>query len=90
MYILQLYDRVFFGNYPSNGFDFLDNWVKNTTSSLAAGDWGMYINYADARLDRETAQKVYWGKNLPELQRIKKLYDPDELFYYPISIKPAP
>ncbi|KAI0389146.1 Glucooligosaccharide oxidase [Xylariaceae sp. FL0594] len=89
LYIMQLYDRVFWGSYPSNGFDFLDNWVRNTTASLPASDWGMYINYADARLDRDTAQRVYWGKNVPELQRIKKIYDPQELFYYPISIKPA-
>ncbi|KAI8629716.1 Glucooligosaccharide oxidase [Xylariaceae sp. FL1651] len=89
LFIIQFYDRTFFGDYPSNGFPFLDNWVANTTSSLTENDWGMYINYADARLDRDTAQKVYWRNNLPQLQKLKAKYDPDELFYYPISIKPS-
>jgi hypothetical protein len=89
LYIIQFYDRTFFGDYPSNGFDFLDYWVKNTTSSLTENDWGMYINYADARLDRDAAQKAYWRKSLPQLQKVKAKYDPDELFYYPISIKPS-
>ncbi|KAI1108448.1 Glucooligosaccharide oxidase [Nemania sp. NC0429] len=90
LYIIQLYDRVFGNSYPADGYSFLDNWVSNTTSSLTEDEWGMYFNYVDARLDRDTAQEVYWRKNLPELQSLKKKYDPDELFYYPISIKPAP
>lgn len=89
LYIIQLYDRIFFGNYPADGYSFLDNWVSNTTSSLTEDQWGMYVNYADARMDRDTAQKVYWRKNLPKLQSIKAKFDPNELFYYPISIKPA-
>jgi len=37
-----------------------------------------YANYADEDLpDWPTA---YWGANLPELQRIKRLYDPDGFF----------
>lgn len=89
LYIIQFYDRNFFGTYPADGFSFLDNWVSNTTSSLTTDQWGMYINYADARMDRDTAQKVYWRSNLPKLQSIKTKFDPAELFYYPISIKPA-
>ncbi|KAI1816625.1 Glucooligosaccharide oxidase [Poronia punctata] len=89
LYLLQLYDRVFFGDYPEDGFDFLDDWVTTTTSSLSADDWGMYINYADARLDRDTAQQVYWGNSLAKLQTLKAQYDPEELFYYPIGIAPA-
>lgn len=26
LYLMQFYDRVFFGQYPSNGFQFLDGW----------------------------------------------------------------
>ncbi|KAI1172260.1 Glucooligosaccharide oxidase [Nemania sp. FL0916] len=89
LYIIQFYDRVFFGDYPASGFSLLDDWVSNTTQSLTDDEWGMYINYADSRLDRETAQRVYWGKNVPELQKIKAKFDPNELFYYPISIQPA-
>jgi hypothetical protein len=50
----------------------------------------MYINYADTTLDRETAQRVYYGSNLRRLQRLKAKYDPTELFYYPLSINPMP
>lgn len=89
LYIIQLYDRVFLGSYPADGYSLLDNWVSNTTSSLTEDEWGMYYNYADARMDRDTAQEVYWRKNLPRLQNLKTKFDPDELFYYPISIKPA-
>lgn len=89
LYLIQFYDRSFFGAYPSNGFSFLDNWVSNTTASMARSDWGMYINYADSRLDRTFAQDAYWGQNVPRLQAIKAAVDPNELFYYPQSIKPA-
>lgn len=89
LYLVQFYDRVFQGDYPADGFGFLDGWVATTTSPLAQSDWGMYINYADARMDRTTAQEMYWGKNLPRLQQVKAQIDPEELFYYPISIEPA-
>lgn len=89
LYIIQFYDRTFFGDYPANGFDFLDKWVNTTISSLKADDWGMYINYADARMTRDVAQKAYWGKNLRRLQQVKSVYDPNEVFYYPISVQPV-
>ncbi|OBT82705.1 hypothetical protein VE02_08841 [Pseudogymnoascus sp. 03VT05] len=88
LFLIQLYDRSF-GTYPELGFEFLDGWVSNTTADMEPSDWGMYINYADARMDRATAQKAYWGVNLPRLQEIKTKVDPMELFYYPISIEPA-
>lgn len=88
LFLIQLYDRSF-GTYPELGFEFLDGWVSNTTADMAPSDWGMYINYADARMDRTTAQNAYWGVSLPRLQEIKAQVDPTELFYYPISIEPA-
>ncbi|KFY67283.1 hypothetical protein V496_01653 [Pseudogymnoascus sp. VKM F-4515 (FW-2607)] len=88
LFLIQLYDRSF-GSYPELGFEFLNGWVSNTTADMAPSDWGMYINYADARMDRTTAQNAYWGVNLPRLQEIKAQVDPTELFYYPISIEPA-
>jgi hypothetical protein len=48
------------------------------------------INYADTELSRDEAQKLYYGNNLPRLQKLKAKYDPMELFYYPQSIKPVP
>lgn len=75
--------------YPPGGIELLRGWVDNTTASLQEGDWGMYINYADSQLDRETAQKLYFGDNLDRLKLLKKTYDPTEVFYYPQSIEPA-
>lgn len=90
LYIIQFYDRVPTSSvYPSDGTKFLNGWVDAVTSPLAPGDWGMYINYADSTLDRETAQRVYYGHNLRRLQQLKAKYDPTELFYYPLSIKPC-
>lgn len=89
LFLVQFYDRTLWGDYPADGFKFLDGWVATTTSPLAESDWGMYINYADARMSRETAQKVYYRNNLPRLQKLKAQIDPDELFYNPISIEPV-
>lgn len=89
LYLIQFYDSIFGGSFPSNGFSFLDNFVSNVTASLPSSDWGMYINYADSRLDQTTAGQVYYGKNLERLQRLKAAYDPDELFSSPQSIRPV-
>ncbi|KFX94602.1 hypothetical protein O988_06194 [Pseudogymnoascus sp. VKM F-3808] len=89
LYIIQLYDRVFGGSYPKDGFEFLDGWVNTTTSPLEWGTWGMYVNYADARLERQDAEELYWGKNLPRLRDIKAELDPTEVFFNPVSIEPS-
>jgi hypothetical protein len=90
LFLMQFYDR--YNNdqtYPASSFSFLDGWVATTTSSLPASDWGAYANYADANLDRKTAQRLYYGENLGKLQKLKAKYDPKELFYYPQSVQPA-
>lgn len=91
LYIIQFYDRVMNDAvYPADGFKFLDGWVDAVTKPLPASDWGKYINYADANLDQETAQRLYYGENLRKLQQIKAKYDGDELFWYPQSVRPRP
>ncbi len=89
LFLIQFYDREASGDYPTDGFSFLDDWVVSTTEPLAPSDWGMYINYADTSLNRTTAENMYWGKNLARLQDLKAQLDPGELFYYPVSISPA-
>ncbi len=89
LFLIQFYDRVGANaQYPENGFSFLNDWVVKTVQSLPDEEWGMYINYADTELDRETAQSVYWMDNTPRLQKLKAQLDPTELFYYPLSIDP--
>lgn len=75
--------------YPSRGIHVLKKWIEVTTASLQEGEYGMYINYSDSELDRGAAQKLYWAGNLERLRLIKKMLDPNELFYYPQSIEPA-
>ncbi|KAK3334062.1 hypothetical protein B0T19DRAFT_483984 [Cercophora scortea] len=85
-YLFEFYDRVNSGSYPSNGFGFLDGWVKSFTDNLSQSQWGMYINYADPTMNRTEAISNYWRQSLPKLQQIKAAVDPNELFYYPQSI----
>lgn len=89
LFLYELYDRVRFGSYPSNGFSFLDGWVKAFTNNLDKSQWAMYINYADPTMNRTEAQDVYYRQNLARLQQIKADVDPKELFYYPQAIQPV-
>ncbi|KAK3302736.1 FAD linked oxidase-like protein [Chaetomium strumarium] len=89
LFLYELYDRSFGSSYPADGFSFLDGWVKAFTQGLDATQWGMYINYADPRLNRSEAQQVYYRQNLARLRRIKRLVDPDQVFYYPQAVEPA-
>jgi len=89
LFLYELYDRSYFGDYPSDGFSFLDGWVKTFTDGLDTTQWGMYINYADPRLNRTEAQNAYYRQNLARLKQIKQQVDPTELFYYPQAVEPA-
>lgn len=90
LYIIQFYDRYENNQtYPDSSFGFLDGWVDAVTEALPRSDWGAYANYADARLSREDAQVQYYGEHLGRLRKIKKKYDPKELFFYPQSVEPA-
>lgn len=87
--MINWYDRVDKGTYPSTGFPFLQDFVSNLTSTMNAGSWGQYINYPDSNLDQATAQTVYWGTHLGKLQKIKAAVDPQDVFHYPQGIVPA-
>lgn len=89
LFLYQFYDRAMVGSYPSDGFSFLDDWVKLFTDGLDTTQWGMYVNYADPRLNRTLAQDAYYRQSLPRLRQLKKQLDPTELFYYPQAIEPA-
>jgi hypothetical protein len=89
LYLVQFYDR--YENtevYPPSSLPFLDGWVDATTKPLPRSDYGAYANYADPRLPRQTAESLYYGENLPRLQRLKAKYDPKQLFYYPQGLEP--
>jgi len=89
LFLYEFYDRQYAGAYPSNGFDFLNGWVKAFTDNLTPSQWGMYINYADPTMNQTEAQTNYYRDSLLKLQRVKAQVDPNQLFYYPQSIQPA-
>ncbi|OIW34144.1 FAD-binding domain-containing protein [Coniochaeta ligniaria NRRL 30616] len=88
LFLYEFYDRQYYGSYPSNGFDFLNGWVKAFTNNLTPAQWGMYINYADPTMNQTEAQINYYRDSLPKLRQVKAQVDPNQLFYYPQSIQP--
>jgi hypothetical protein len=87
LYLIQFYDRYENDEvYPPTSLPFLDGWVDATTEPLKQYEWGAYANYADPRL--ENADELYYGANLPRLQKLKAKYDPKQLFYYPQGVQP--
>ncbi|POR37521.1 Cannabidiolic acid synthase [Tolypocladium paradoxum] len=48
-----------------------------------------YAGYVDPALSREAAQRFYWGDKLPQLQQVKKAWDPKQVFRNPQSVDPA-
>ncbi|KAJ4393976.1 hypothetical protein N0V93_003193 [Gnomoniopsis smithogilvyi] len=75
--------------YPPEAISMLKAWIETTTKPLQRGEWGMYMNYVDSEVDRDTAEKLYYGENLWRLRELKKRFDPAEVFYYPQAISPA-
>src|SRR5215207_418225 len=59
-------------------------WVRDVRMAMVPYTTGAYVNYIDADLpDWESA---YYGTNLARLERVKKDYDPDDVFNGPQSI----
>ncbi|KAK1985700.1 FAD binding domain-containing protein [Colletotrichum cereale] len=88
--LYQFYDLVAVSaTYPKDGFSFLDKFIANTTVGMKQADRGMYFSYPDANMGQDQAQAEYWGPNVARLQEIKRKVDPEEVFYFPQSVRPA-
>ncbi|KAK5989210.1 FAD-linked oxidoreductase subF [Cladobotryum mycophilum] len=85
--LFQLSDEVPGNKYPAEGFATLTRFRESVTDSIADGDWGMYVNQLDTQIDAETAQKLYWGGNLPRLRKLKAKFDPGDVFWNPQGIR---
>ncbi|KAM0424882.1 hypothetical protein ACHAPT_009938 [Fusarium lateritium] len=87
--LFQFYDSVSQGQkYPSDGFSLLTALRQSISKSLREGTWGMYANYPDSQLKADRAAEMYWGSNLPRLEKTKAAYDPKNVFRNPQSVKP--
>nr|OQO22613.1 hypothetical protein B0A51_09882 [Rachicladosporium sp. CCFEE 5018] len=62
--------------------------VNHMKADRGYTDYGAYPGYVDLELGAE-AQKLYWRDNLEELERIKAIYDPGEVFRNPQSVRPT-
>jgi hypothetical protein len=82
----ELYDAVFGGSYPSNGFSFLNGWVDSVTDAQPDTKLGMYINYADTTLSASQAHQYYWLDHYSTLANIKSVWDPKNLFTNPQAV----
>jgi FAD/FMN-containing dehydrogenase len=60
-------------------------WLRATRATLNPwSDGGAYVNYADPEL--QGWAHAYWGNNLPQLQKVKQKWDPQNLFSFAQSV----
>jgi hypothetical protein len=62
-------------------------WLDDLQRLFAPVAQGSYQNYIDPTLN--DWPHAYYGTNLPRLQQIKQRYDPQEVFHFAQSIRPA-
>lgn len=65
-------------------------WVRDTWAALrpAARDGGAYVNL-NAEIDDSTLRQTYGPVKFDRLRRIKRVYDPDNVFRHNANIPPA-
>lgn len=61
-------------------------WAEGIRKALLPNTFGQYVNYPNV-FDPNWAQ-AYYGSNLNTLRRIKRKYDPDNVFRFAQSILP--
>jgi FAD/FMN-containing dehydrogenase len=66
-----------------------ETWLRDTFDAIDPhiGRNASYRNYCD--LDLTDWEARYYGENAPRLRRVKKRFDPNNVFHYPQSISPA-
>ena len=70
----------------------VDSWLNQVYWSLRSNqicDSDVYRNYPNLNLSSTNFAKSFFGGNYARLQRVKRSCDPENVFSYPFSIKPA-
>lgn len=69
---------------------FLEDFHQNFVGYLPSNDTrrGTYPGYVDLNITG-IPQQVYWEGNLPALEGIKSVWDPEDVFHNPQSVQPA-
>lgn len=68
--------------------DFVRGINNVITDGMPGVDFGAYAGYVDPELG-DKGPAAYWRSNLPKLERLKRIYDPDDVFHNPQSVRPA-
>eukprot|EP00122_Pirum_gemmata_P013789 Pgem_evm1s12843 len=59
-------------------------WLQKAKNQTLLYTMGGYIGYVDANYDIPTED--FYGENYERLRRIKKRYDPQNVYWFPSSI----
>lgn len=72
--------------------DATEEFVRGIHDRIQAGApnaTSTYAGYVDPDIESGAAQELYWSDKLPELRRIKREWDPNQVFKNPQSVEPA-
>lgn len=86
LWVIQHYGNNEAGKKVDLGF--INGLNEAITTAMTDAGIGAYLNYIDPTLTREEAIELYYGKELyAKLQVVKKKYDPENIFWNPLSVE---
>jgi hypothetical protein len=74
--------------FPQEGMEFMERMWGVMVEEQRMG-WRSYPNYVDDSLERGRALKWYYGELLERLGKVKRRFDPGEIFWNPQSVEAA-
>jgi hypothetical protein len=87
LFYLQSY-AIGVGKVPESTKEFLRGVNELLIKGTPGGDeFGAYAGYVDPELP--DGPLAYWRTNLPRLEQIKSVIDPNDVFHNPQSVEPA-
>jgi hypothetical protein len=89
LFLFQLYasSPTYGQPYPGNGISFVTDMTSALTSKMPNTQFAAYVNYADSQLSSSQWESMYYGNGIyQQLVGIKKIYDPNKVFNFPLSI----